>query len=293
MRIAWLQDLCPACNEGGAQKTDWGHIKKGRERGHSIEIITPQNVSIRNLDCDLVIISNCMGFPRDVLTRICSERPYVFFHHDFNFCKYRLYYSQLDKCKTCIDRQFWLKLYQSAKLHIWLSPLHREAYLFAFPELEKFRPVCVPSCIDVEKFKPVEGVERRRGTVIGVGALEPFKSRYGAYNYGLANPQLSFTFVGQSAEINLPNCKYLSYVRNEDLPRLYSEHEFYINLPDTVQPFERTAAEAYLSGCKLILNENVGFFSYPWDYKNIEQVRHILKQAATGWWEEVEGVMKK
>ena len=52
-----------------------------------------------------------------------------------------------------------------------------------------------------------------------------------------------FTFVGQQSPIDVSNCKYVTYFPNDELPKVYNEHEYFIHLPNTAQPLERTVAE--------------------------------------------------
>ncbi|MDP2672027.1 MAG: hypothetical protein Q8O68_00770 [Candidatus Daviesbacteria bacterium] len=289
MRIAFLQDLCPSCSEGGGQLNDQKMIEGGIRRGHNIKIITPGNKDVRSIDCDLMIISNCVKFPKEYLSEICEKYPYIFFHHDFEFYDFRLHYPmEKDNHANC-NRDFWLPIFQGAKLHVWLSPLHREGYLTAFPELGNFKNVTVPSALNVDLWKPVDGVERVKDTVIGVNCLELFKGRYNIHKYAESHPELQFTFVGNAPGINLPNCKYLPYTKNEELPKLYSAHEYFVHLPSTTEPFGRISAEAILCGCKVITNGNNGAFSHEFmKDKDLVQLRKNLKQAPDVFWEEIE-----
>lgn len=295
MRIAFFDDKCSFCEEGGAQKNNFGMLKEGFRRGHDIKVITPQNMNIRGIsDCDLVIIANCVSFPRDVLRGVVEKFPVIWRHHDFAFWPSRLFYPLSEEVKDFEGLPFWKEMYThpNTKLHIWLSPLHREGYLYAFPELEKFRKVCIPSCLDTSLFKQVEGVVRQKNTVIGINCLEPFKSRYGVYNWAIKNEGFKFTFVGNAPEINIPNATYLPYVPNEELPKLLSQHEFLIHLPDRIEPFGRIIAEARLCACKLIVNDNVGAMSYPFMKGNLVDMKNTLDKAGLAFWEEIEKAFK-
>lgn len=292
MKITYIQDLCPNCNGGGGQLNDRAKIEEGIKRGHKINVVTPQNINQQNIDCDLLIISNHVSFPKEIMNQLCSKYPYVFYHKDYNFYPYRLYFYKGEECKKFPDKGWWSRLYNNAKGHIWLSPLHRDHFLYIFPELEKFKS-CIPSSIDTEMFKPVEGVERKQNTVIGINSLAEFKGRYNVYNYCLAHPEMQFTFVGEGPEINLPNVNYIAFVRNEDLPKLYSQFEYAIALNCTSEPFGRVLVEARLCGCKIITNELYGAFSYPdMDYNNIEKLKSQLSLASIAFWEEIGEIMR-
>lgn len=293
MKVAILDDLNCFEHEGGAQLNMRGMVRDGIRRGHDIEIFTPQNINTKSLiGTELIIISNVMSFPRSTLKEICAKYPYVFHHKDMNFCNHRIYYPQIEKCKSCINREFWLPLYQGAKMHIWLSPLHREGFLYSYPELASFKKVVIPSCLEVNRWKPIEGVERKPNTVIAVNSLAIFKGRYVVNKYVEQHPELHFTFVGNDAPLNLPNCTYLPYVKNEELPALYSAHEYFLHLPPSTEAFGRTGAEALLTGCKIITNENNGAFSYDFmRSQDVNLIRRTLSEAALSYWEELEVLM--
>ncbi|MDO8623140.1 MAG: hypothetical protein Q7R52_02745 [archaeon] len=290
MRIAFFQDLNPLEHSGGAQMNDREMIRKGFERHHNIQIITPQNFNLVSLEgTHLVIFSNCLNFSREIIKEVCSKFPYIFFHHDFIFYKFRLFYPMKENDLTGIDKSFWLPIFKNAKLNIWLSPLHREAYLFSFPELKESKYALIPSAIDVKNFKQIEGVERKKGTVIGVNALELFKGRYVVNKYVEEHPELQFTFVGNAAHLEKPNCTYIPYVKNSELIKLYNQHEYFIHLPSNTEPFGRISAEAILCGCKIITNENNGAFSYKWMREgNEKEIRETLKFSSLSFWEEIE-----
>ena len=293
MRIAFFQDLNPMDHQGGAEQNDREMIRKGFERHHNIQIITPQNYNLISIeDSQLVIFSNCINFPKEIIKEVCSKFPYIFFHHDYIFFKWRLFYHAKEGDYSGCDRDFWLHIFKNAKLNIWLSSLHREAYLVSFPELKECKYTLIPSAIDVNIWKPVEGIERKKGTILGINVLELFKGRYIINKYVEEHPELQFTFVGNASHLEKPNCTYIPYVKNKDLPKLYSQHEFMIHLPSNTEPFCRTVCEAILCGCKIITNANTGAFSYDWMKKgDVKEIREKLKFSSLIFWEEIEDVM--
>ena len=290
MNLAIVDDICCCCNNfGGSQLNNWNLIQEGIKRKHKIRIVTPQNINLRSFEgIDLVLFTNIVNFPRETIQDICNKYPYIFFHRDFNFCNGRLFFCADKKCEDCINKPFWSKIYSNAKFHIWLSPLHREGFLKVFPELDKFPKHCIPSSIDIDLFKPFEGVERKKGTVLGINCLELFKGRYNIHNYVVEHPELHFTFIGQAPQINAPNCTYLQYIKNEELPRLMSQFEYFIHLPNVIEPCGRCALEAILCGCKIITNSNNGAFSYNFMKKGINQIKSNLKVTPLSFWEQLE-----
>jgi hypothetical protein len=58
----------------------------------------------------------------------------------------------------------------------------------------------------------------------------------------------------------------------------------FVFLPRWPEPQGRVVVEAALSGCNLIVNENVGALSFPFDISNPENIRN----AEELFWEELE-----
>lgn len=293
MRIAYVTDHCQSCFIGGAAFNDNGMTQKGIERGHQIKIITPDNLKYRSIgNVDLIIFSNITAFPRDYIVDLSKRYKYIFHHKDFNFYNFRLFYPMVKGDYKGIDRDYWLDLYLRAKSHIWLSPLHRDAFLVAFPELEKFKKIFIPSCLDTDIWKPQDSTKRIPGTVLGINCMEDFKGKQNVERYVNQHPELKFTFVGLGTPFIAPNCTSYPYVRNEDLPILYSRFEYFLHLPGNTEPFGRTGAEAKLCGCKIITNENNGAFSYDFmRLPDINIIRNTLRMASLAFWEEIESSM--
>jgi len=279
---------------GGAQFNDYRMIRFGeRERGTTIDVVTPHFFAATDFEeFDLLILSNIVSFDKTALSQILKTKPYVTFNHDFNFCNFRLYNPARATCKDCPGVKWWKKTFERSQLNIFLSPLHRKAHEIVF-EKSLGRECWIPSNLDVDKFVADESVKRVPGTVVGINCLEAFKGRYEVHKYVEAHPELQFTFAGQSPSINQPNCSYVPFVKPKDMPGFLSKFEYGINLPSNVDPFCRVAAEMLLCGLKSIHNDNVGFFSYPWNYSSQVEVRNYLRQSGAGFWDEVYAAAKK
>jgi glycosyltransferase involved in cell wall biosynthesis len=295
LRICWYQDIDPFIYLGGAQQTDLTIIREGVKRGHDIQIVVPQTFRLEK-NADLNIISNCALFTQQQLSQVAkAPTPYVFFSHDYvPLCKYRLFYPMLEKCSRCVNKTFAKEFLEKSNLIVWMSPLHREAWLRSIPELADHPYALTPSCLDVEKLSPTQ-MNPTPNTVIGVNCLLSFKGKNNVLSYARENPEFQFTFVGQSevAPSDLPkNTKYVGQVSEEELIGLYAQHEYFIHLPSTCQPSERTCIEAALMGLKLIVNPLVGITSYPDFYKNgevnREWLRTFVKDAPKRFWDGME-----
>jgi len=288
MKVAILNDLPIFAGIGsGAEMSTEVMMKEGWHRGHIVVSFT--NETMKDLTgFDVIVLKNITQFG-DRIFRL--KEPFVNWPSDYAFCKWRLFYRQGIVCQECAGLENWKQLFQNAMLNIFLSPLHRQAYEHVFPSMGE--NVCIPSPIEVERFKPQAGVPRQPGLVIGVNSLLPFKGINTVLSYASEHPEKHFIFVGAKADgtIRFPaNSEYREFVPNTELPAMYSNAEYFVHLPETPQPFERTVAEAYLCGCKLIVNKLVGATSYDWWSAGREVVREKVGGAAIKIWEHLEGL---
>jgi len=286
MRFAWIQDLDFVSNpySGGAQATDWSHYQYGLKKGHEQILITPQNWQNAQVQGDdTLILSNIRAFgPERFLDK---PNQMIMFHHDY-WCRYRLFYPRQEKCiKSCAYKEPWEKLFKKAKLNIFLSPLHYKMHKEVFGDAIEPHAL-VPSPVDPDRFCDMK--KERKKDVITVNTTLPFKGRDNMIQWAKDNPDRKITVVGWvKPDVPLPsNCEYIGAVPYDKMPELYNEYKFYLELPGTPQPLNRTACEAYLCGCSLITNSLLGFMS--WDWKSRDEVRKkVGRNASKRFWREI------
>jgi len=293
MRLIWVQDMDFMVLGGGAQLTDRAHYLEGVRRGHDIKIILPESISELEYSVEGVIISNASMFPVEVFQRyLDSGIPMIIFSHDYvPICKYRLFYPMQDGCKSCYLGERWLPILSEASLLIWLSPLHRESWMWLYPELAGVPYHLAPSPVDPTLFY---NMEREREGVVAVESLAPFKGRDHVLRWAEGHPEVEVTFVGGGSypEGSLPpNCKSIGYVPYSEMNKLYNQHEALLHLPQSPSPFDRTVAEAYMAGCKVIGNSLVGALSYPW-FKSRQEVAEHCRSSSREFWEAIENVLR-
>jgi len=239
-----------------------------------------------------IIISNVSQFSRpEIFQRLLEKKkPCIWFFHDYwPIAKYRLHYPMLEKCKTCYRRDLWLSVLLEAKLLIWLSPLHRESWLFTCPELRDRPYAIVPSPIDSKVFYDMK--LPRKG-VICVSSLFPFKGRDNVLQWAKGHPEIQVEIMSGNPlpdEPLPPNCKDIGGQPFHLLNEIFNKHEIFLHLPGTPQPFDRAVAEAYLAGCDIIGNKLIGALSYDW-FTSREEVANHCGSASTLFWEKVEEV---
>jgi hypothetical protein len=285
MKILWVEDANCLEAFGGTAQNDRLILMEGIRRGYDIHIVTPQSIFMA--DFDLAILHNITMFNRDWLLKLVESKPYVIHFHDFP-CRYRLYFPMLDKCKRCPDRNFWLTLLTKAKANFFLSPLHKWAISQIYPEIESIPYYLVPSAMNPEPFLKVESYKNRSG-VIAVNSLYPFKGKDNVLDYAKKHPEIKFTFVGgKEDDVTLPpNCCYVGFKPHDTMPSLYAEHESFIHLPNSVDPFCQAAVEAYISGCRLIINKLVGCASWDW-FNSREKVIENVSKSKDLFWDKID-----
>ena len=289
MRFVWVQDLDFVSNpySGGAQASDWGHYQYGLKKGHEQILITPQNwQSVQVQGEDVLILSNIRSFgPERFLDK---PNKIITFNHDY-WCRYRLFYPRLEKCiKSCAYKEPWEKLFKKAKLNIFLSPLHYKMHKEVFGDAIEPHAL-VPSPVDPEKFYDMK--KEREKDVLTVNTALPFKGKANLIAWANNNPDRKITVVGARSDVPLPsNCEYIGVVPYAEMPELYNKHKFYLELPSTPQPMNRTACEAYLCGCSLITNNLLGFMSWGWKLR--DDVRgNVGSNASKRFWKSIEKVI--
>lgn len=291
MKIAFVQDQDPMVFGGGAQLNDRAMIVEGLRRGHDLQIIVPGENEAEFGTPDLAIISNDTALHTGFFDKlIASSVPYAFFVHDYvHLCRHRLYYPMEERCKTlCFLRDRWRPYLEGSKLIVWLSPLHRWAWTWAYPTLKQHPYALIPSAIDPKAFFDL-GNERLG--VIAVNSDATFKGWPLVRQWALDHPAVPITLVGGSRSDMPKNMTALGAVPYHQMNELYNQHQYFLHLPDRIMPFDRSCAEAYLAGCQVIGNRNVGALSWPWFKKGREEVRRQLALAPKHFWKAMEGVL--
>ena len=293
--ISWLADYdFLARLAGGAEMSDREAYLHGLKKEYNMELVTPQSAQMFNPQLtDLIVVSNATQFNFQQLQQILSLKPYVMYIHDYwPLCKYRLFYPMLEKCKKCKNLESSKKLLLNSVLNIFLSPLHLEAWSFAIPELKDHPYHIHPSPVNLELFSPMD-VERNPNAGIVVNALA-FKGSRNTMEWCKQHPDITFTIVGgQPQDVSIPkNCEYVGSIPTLKMPSMYAQAAYYVELPNTPQPYNRSVLEAKLMGIpNLIVNENIGALSYPWFKEDNKIVRKHIKEAVPIWWKKVEEVL--
>ena len=234
MKIALFNDLPVQPGFGsGAELSSLAFMREGTRREHVVDCYTPQTTN-RGFDSyDLAVIKNVTAFSEVQLDEILKV-PTVHWPSDYLMCKWRLFYAMQEKCKKCEGADKAGDIISQSILNVFLSPLHKAAYEFVFPEIKTsgLNTHLSPPFVDPDVFKPIEGVPREENTAIGVNALLDFKGGENVLAYAEEHPEIVFNmFGGPSNNPVLPdNLLYIGRALQEALPALYSQASHYIEI---------------------------------------------------------------
>lgn len=292
MKVVWVQDFSPLTMGGGAQQTDREHIREGLRRGHDVSFVTPENANQPIDETAFVVLSNPSRFDPKRLSTM--KNRYAVFHHDYlHLCRWRLFFPWTEKCAVnCPQTPLWRPVLEKAKLHVFLSPLHYRVHSDILGDAIEPH-VLVPGTVNPDEF--FDHGRERKGTC-NVNGLLSFKGRKPILEYAKENPGETITFAGVNEKPDEPlpeNCKFVGPISDVGgkMRDFYNQHEWYLELPDTPQPFNRTIAEAYLSGCKIKGNELLGALSWHWFSEGRKAVAEHLRNAPLEFWNAVEAVV--
>lgn len=271
MRIAWIADYLLKEHLGGAQQTNARIIDYGRKLGHEIIEYTAKDLDMA-MAVDLMITNNITTFNIEDIKRLMDRIPTIRYDHDI-WCS--------------LERP---EIFDGTIQNIFLSPWHQEKVGLNIGKA--IEGVCIPSPIDVKVFNKDNAV-KEENTVLWVGSTAPHKGLDKLIAYAQQNPTKKVRVVSFDCpkESLASNIEIIGEKHGAELADIYRRSEIYFHHPDH-EAFGRTVMEAYLCGCKLDLNDNVGAMSYDWDYNNYEEVKSHL-QSEGKFWREIEKAMDK
>lgn len=267
MRLGWLHDFKLEDRLGGAQLNNAAMAEAAPDWAEVVRCYPGEDVP----DCDAYVLHNVKFFSQLALRR-ATDKPHVKAEHDLWDCP-----------------QWWQKYWvapvmNAAEAVIFLSPLHREAFLREHSGVKPKKTYLVPSPIVPTRFTP--GV-KTAGTC-WLGEFQPHKGIEAACTWAAEHGPVDFYGFGphppSGANVNLEGA--LPYER---VPGMLARYERFLFLPEWVEAFGRTVAEAALSGCELVCNDRVGAFSWGWETR--EEWAEGVGTASERFWGILEAIL--
>jgi len=265
MKVLWIQDFNTKQHKGGAQQTNEVMIQVGLKKGHEINVITYEDKLPDNKEYDVTIVNNMTKFAYSDIEHL-KRNKCVRYEHD---------YWLADNYKDS---------FKGYKHSIFLSPLHYETTVKKVGyNIEDYS--ILPSPIDSKLFNTKDR-DPIKNTVAVVGNMCELKGLNEFMVYLESNPSTVFNIVGwgeTEALKKYPNVKIYEQMSLKNIARFYKRNESFYHRPLWNEPFGRTVVEAYLCGCNLICNSNVGALSYGWDFNDYDKIKREVNTSNKFW----------
>lgn len=262
--VGWISSRYYPNWKGGAERTDYLLRKKGKELGIDIKFLLQPTTE----DFDFIIVGNTHGWNKNTIYKFIANRDFALFFHDVFVKPYT---------EELIDKAF---------ITIFQSPLQREFYENKYKIKRYFYQPCVIP--DIEKYH----VDEKEDTHVYIGDLGANKGIFEIIKYARENKDKKFVLYGKNL-LNIdfskhPNIEYKGFVPEEEIKDILAKTKYYIQIPSLIDSCPGTCLGAYLSDCIIIGNDNVGLFSYKWNWKNKKSIISKLKAYPKKFWTEID-----
>ena len=269
MILGWVYDWDLGLHNGGQMLTARA-LLDGRPDWASVRMITPYHDEALG-QCDAYIINQCRFFRLDQLARLASE-TYVWLFHD----AMAMYAHQAILLRPLIQR---------ATACVFKSPFHREQVVKRWPSA-----ACPPGRVVYADVIPVDqfhdGPKTRDAIWLGnyvapKGVLEAIdwaeENRRHLDMFGFGDP---FQF-GRSS----PYVRMYPVLPYSEVPSVLRQYRTFVFLPTGPEAAARVVPEAVLSGCELVVNDNVGVTSFDWWTEDPDLLRKRLQDRSGEFWQ--------
>ncbi len=291
IKVAFLHDT-DLNFVGGAELSNLSVIQAGAK--HGFEVFPDALKSFRATralidHCDLMIVNSIFGCRYEyelIGWLIKGARPYVRWEHDYGFCTERSAICFTDPnaagCRKGVRFHCYRDLFASALLNVFQSPLHLKIHYEIYGDA--IEPTLVfPPPISVDK---IHVAPKEPGTVAFVGKIDALKGDAELYRYAVSRTDLSFFVCGsdRSGKKWPPNVQMLGEVSNEEVLNLLSWCERFFFKPLWPEPGGRSAMEAFLSGCKMDINDHVGSATFDFYLLDPEKAKDVIAKSPALFW---------
>jgi glycosyltransferase involved in cell wall biosynthesis len=321
MKINFVSYLNPFKHSGGGEVVNRQLIEEGISRGHEFSFTSAKNkLTEYKESADLDFLADVFNFPetlksrgawihldKNLIQRIVNSRPFVHMTNAYaDVCNLGYLPCSGNAKSTCahksplqIKRNFAAKdfqrncfadnklvrdTYTNSVANIYVSPKHRDVtnQVLGLDDLNK--SIVVKPIINTDDF--YNRNLTRDIDYLFVGVLSEAK---GFENLRREYSDKNLVIVGDiHPGVKLDFGNYLGKLPYSDIPNVMSRAKNFVFLPRWPEPQGRVVVEAALSGCNLIVNENVGAMSFPFDIKEPSNIQ----QSASLFWDELEGKIR-
>lgn len=264
MKIGWLADI-PAGYIGGAELSSDALLATAPQ---GLKIIFCPSHKRPPPDIDAWIIQNCVTYDRRWIEALSGKRAIK---------QVRDYWPHGD----AVFRRWLL---DNATCLIFSSQPHLDHFGYPLnPPIELVPPPIERRFVDTAN----EFMDRPLDTV-WLGRLFDGKGVGRALDWAIRhNVNLHFYGPGPYAEMIQEPAEYRGILEYSEVADTLKSYRRFVFFPEIVEPFGRAAAEAFLSGCEMIVNP-----TYIGAYWWIERDPVALMEGARMFWEIVEEYLK-
>lgn len=241
LKVAWVSHRDPNFN-GGAEAAD-NEMLAQRPEGVDVCYVRPGGVEREFMEqFDHIIVTGFWGFMPRELNILDKFKP-VLWMHDLEMSGH------------------WL--YEGASKLILLSEQHKQWELKANTMIHQDRIFLNPGTLDTTGI--IDDLDHQEGTALWAHRPAPHKGLDLAADWAQAEGKELIVLV------NRPRAQVLQAM---------ADIEYFVLMSHIYDPGPRSVMEAQLSGCKLAINENVGW----WDLDR-DELRELLGGAAKSFWQ--------
>jgi glycosyltransferase involved in cell wall biosynthesis len=317
MKINFVSYLNPFKFNGGGEQVNKELIQSGMDRGHEFTFTSARNKSRNYSDyADFDFLVDIFNYPETLksggswirfnnswIDEIVKNRPFIHLTNAYtdicnlgylpcsgissNPCLHKSKVNlkrnvaSLDFQQTCFSQKKIIRdSFLNSLVNVYVSPLHKKTTNNVLGIDDSEKSVILKPLINTKVFTN-QGLTRDIDYLF-VGVVSEAKG-FNILKRDYSDKNL-FIIGDVHPSITLDFGNYLGKVPYSDIPRYMNRARNFVFLPRWPEPQGRVVVEAALSGCNLIVNENVGAMSFPFDLSKPENV----EGAATLFWEELE-----
>lgn len=261
--VAWISDRSFPEYEGGAEKVDYMLREIGKKQGLEIDHWKDKP----DKEYDLYILGNTHLWPPEKTFEIVGNNKFAFIRHD------------------PLAREHTWELLQKAHVVIFPSPGLRTFY----EQRLKLKNVMYQPWASMDEEWNTYIPMPKEEYALYIGDLNSYKGTHNLINYARDHPNLLLKVYGRMIEkynFTLPNLQYFGWLPDNKVKETMGKAKYWVHLPSMMDPFPQMIVKAYLSGCELIVNKNVGCFTYPdWNWNDPEDIKRKLKEYQDTFWQ--------
>lgn len=323
LRVNVFSFMHPLVHGGGGEMISRALLEVARARGHDVRIssVRPLRqeqhaepdlvlfIDIHNIGHTWRALGAWRGFSQSTLRAAASQAPFVHLSNayvdvcnlpylpcsgqraggacpsksEMPWAQRRILLRDLGTdCSASHASRRWL--FEEASLNVYLSPLHQRVTQSLLQLNDSPPSYVLPPMIDTSRFYN-RGIERDIdylfvGVISEAKGLDAMRKHYGDKNIWL---------IGRvSPDVRLDFGRHVPHVDYAEVPLYMNRAKNFVFLPRWPEPQGRVVAEAALSGCNIIGNENVGALSFDMDLSDAKNYTGV----EAGFWDRVEGILK-